>query len=62
MNDSTTYNGRSRPRAQSLFEYRSQSNAEITVTLLDRLIASQAISSASNETTDCSDQADIIIR
>ncbi|CAF3013186.1 unnamed protein product [Rotaria socialis] len=62
MNDSTGYNGRSRPRAQSLFEYRSQTNAEITVALFDRLIASQDTSSASNETTDCSDQSDIIIR
>lgn len=62
MNDSTSYNARSRPRAQSLFECRTQSNAEITISLLDKLILSRDAASSSNETTDLSDSSNVIIR
>ena len=62
MNDSISYNSRFRPRAQSLFEYRSRTATELTISLLDRLIFSRDSSSPSNETTNPSDECAVIIR
>jgi hypothetical protein len=62
MTESTSYNGRFRPRAQSLFEYRSRTNTELTIALLDRLISTTDSTSPSNVTTGPSDGCEFIIR
>ncbi|CAF2414516.1 unnamed protein product [Rotaria sp. Silwood2] len=62
MNELTICNGRVRPRAQSLFEFRSQTNTEITIALLDRFIAPRDTTCPSNETVSSSDQCNVIIQ
>ena len=62
MNDSTSHSSRFRPRAASLFEYRPRTNTELTISLLDRLISSRDSSGRSNETTNPSDECEVIIR
>ncbi len=62
MSESTSYNSRLRPRAQSLFEYRPRTNTELTIALLDRLISSQDSTSPSNLTARPSDEHGVIIR
>jgi cation transport ATPase len=62
MNDSSSHISRFRPRAQSLFEYRARTNTELTLSLLDRLISSRDSSNPSNETTNPSDECEVIIR
>lgn len=62
MSESTSYNDRFRPRAQSLFEYRPRTNTELTIALLDRLISSRDSTSPSNLTAGPSDTCNVIIR
>lgn len=62
MSESTSYNGRFRPRAQSLFEYRPRTNTELTIALIDRLISSRDSTSPTNVTTGPSDTCNVIIR
>ena len=62
MSESLDYNGRYRPRAQSLFEYRPRINTDLTIALLDRLISSRDSNSPPNETSVPTDRCEIIIR
>jgi hypothetical protein len=62
MSESTSYNGRFRPRAQSLFEYYPRTNTELTIALLDRLISSRSTTNPSNLSTGPSDACEVIIR
>jgi len=63
MSESASYNGRFRPRAQSLFEYRPRSNTELTIALLERLLSTRDSISPSNITAGGpSDSCTVIIR
>jgi hypothetical protein len=62
MSESTSYNGRFRPRAQSLFEYHPRTTSELTIALLDRLISARNTTSPSNITGRPSDACEVIIR
>ncbi|CAF1473868.1 unnamed protein product [Adineta ricciae] len=62
MNESSNYNDRFRPRAQSLFEARQRTNTELTISLLDRLISPRKVTDSSDETSTPTDPCEIIVR
>lgn len=62
MNESIQSNGRTRPRAQSLFEHRSRANTEVAVSFFDRFISNRDSINPSNGTTGSSHHCDVLIR